>query len=500
MLRFLLGFILTFITFSPLDAQPLQLPAPYSDHMVLQRNRPLLLKGRAGAGQEVRLSFDGACHRTRTDSSGTFTFRLPARPAGGPYRLTFSCGAEVKTLNEVYIGEVWLCSGQSNMQFALKDCSTAAGDLAAADTLSRVHLYNMCAAFIPYREIWDAERISAVDRGGYIRTGRWEKCSAATAGSFSAIGFHVGRILARELGCHVGILANALDGCTTEGWIDRTTLQREVPEILEGNWTENPNIMSWSRHRAQYNLQKVDLQKHRHPYEPAYLYDAAIRPLEAYPVRGILWYQGESNAELVAMHERLFTALQHSWRQTWNDPELPFYFVQISSLAERPSWPEFRDSQRRLAEQLPYTYMTVSHDMGEADNIHPVRKRIIGERLASSVLHHTYGFQDITPSGPVPLRACLQTDGRLCLTFSEAEGLHLGKDTGAGDFEIAGQNGHFLPCPRLWTENSRLLLQLPAGIEHPCSIRFAYRDRSTAQLLNAAGLPCPTFKLSVNEQ
>ena len=497
MKHFLLTFILTIITFTSAGAQSLQLSAPLSDHMVLQRDRPLTLRGHAPQGQRVTLSFNGNSYFTQADSLGTFALSLPAQTAGGPYTLTFRCGTDEQVCREVYIGEVWLCSGQSNMQFALADCSTAAEDLAAADTLSRLHIYNMCGAFIPYREIWSKERIAAVDRGEFVQSGSWQPCSAESARRFSAIGFHVGRILAEKLGCHIGLIANALDGCTTEGWIDRETLQREVPEILEGNWTDNPNIMSWSRRRAKYNLQQTDVRRHRHPYEPTYLYDAAIRPLEGYPLRGILWYQGESNAELTAMHERLFATLQHSWRKTWNDPQLPFHFVQIASLSQRPTWPEFRDSQRRLAETLPRTYMTVSHDMGEADNIHPTRKRVIGERLAASVLHHTYHFTDVVPGGPLPQRARLLPDGTVRIDFSQSDGLHFGTDSGARDFELVGKDGKILPCRIAQLEGSAVVLQIPQGITAPQQVRFAYRDSSTAQLLNAAGLPCPTFCLDV---
>lgn len=489
--------MLTLFTLSAAASSRLKLPVLYGDHMVLQRNRPILLHGNAPADSEVRLDFNGTLHTVRTDSHGRFVFHLPARPAGGPYRLIFSCGPDRQTLSEVYIGEVWLCSGQSNMQFALKDASTAAEDLITADTLSRIHLYNIYGAFIPYRDIWSEERINEVDRGGYVRFGGWQKCSAQTAGSFSAIGFHVGRILAEKLGCHVGLIANALDGSTTEGWTDRETLHDEVPEILEGLWTDNVHIMAWARRRARYNLQKTDISRHRHPYEPAYLYDAAVRPLEAYPLKGVLWYQGESNAELAETHGRIFTALEHSWRKTWNDPHLPFHFVQIASLSKRPTWPHFRDSQRRLADRLPDTYMTVSHDMGEPDNIHPTRKRIIGERLAASVLHHTYGFKDISAEGPQPRRAVLLQGHTVRIDFDQADGLHTDKGTGAAEFEVTDRNGRTAACTELRIGEGCVRLRFPDGFGTPCSVRFAYRDNSTARLLNGAGLPCSTFLLKL---
>lgn len=497
MIRFLFSLMLTLFTLAAAASSLLKFPVLYGDHMVLQRNQPIRLHGNAPAGSEVHLDFNGTPYTVRTDSHGRFAFCLPARPAGGPYRLVFSCGAERKTLSEVYVGEVWLCSGQSNMQFALKDASTAAEDLKTADTLSRVHLYNIYGSFIPYREIWNKERIDEVDHGRYVHFGGWQKCSAQTAGGFSAIGFHVGRILAEKLGCHIGLIANALDGSTTEGWTDRQTLHDEVPEILEGLWTDNPHIMAWSRRRARYNLQMTDISRHRHIYEPAYLYDAAVRPLEAYPLKGVLWYQGESNAERIKTHERLFTALEHSWRKTWNAPHLPFHFVQISSLSKRPTWPQFRDSQRHLADRLPDTYMTVSHDMGEANNIHPTRKRIIGERLAASVLHHTYGFKSIVSEGPQPLRAVLLQDHMVRIDFGQADHLHTDQATHAADFEVTDYGGRTAACKELRLGKDCVWLRLPDGFGTPHSVRFAYRDSSTARLLNAAGLPCSTFLLEI---
>ena len=497
MKHFLFFLLLLVSAYIPVCAQSLRLPVTFSDHMVLQRNRPLTFTGEAPAQKRVKLTLNSKIFTTVSDDKGRFVFQLPAFAAGGPYTMELVCENERKTFHDVYIGEVWLCSGQSNMQFALEDCSTATEDLAAADTLDRIHLYNIGAAFIPFREIWGKERIETVDRGGYISFGSWQKCSAATARRFSAIGFHVGRILAQRLGCHIGLIANALDGCTTEGWIDRRTLEDNVPEILQGHWTDNTNIMSWSRRRARYNLQQTDIGQHRHPYEPTYLYDAAIRPLEAYPLRGVLWYQGESNAELVDMHCRLFTALERSWRQTWNDPQLPFYTVQIASLDSRPTWPAFRDSQRRLADSLQYTYMTVSHDMGEADNIHPTRKRTIGERLAASVLHHSYDFDRVTPCGPSPQRAFVSGPHELCIVFDQAEGLHFGAGSGAADFEVGGADGYFTACTSYRTEGNRLLLTFSSQISAPQRVRFAYRDCSVAQLLNAASLPCSTFMLDI---
>lgn len=160
-------------------------------------------------------------------------------------------------------------------------------------------------------------------------------------------------MLQDSLNVPVGLICNAVGGSPTEAWIDRSTLEYQFPSILK-NWTQNDFIQEWVRGRALTNMQKRTDNLQRHPYEPCYLYEAGIRTLEQYPIKGVIWYQGESNAHNMDAHKKLFRLLVESWRRNWQSPELPFYFVQLSSL-NRPSWPWFRDSQRQLMLQIPHT-------------------------------------------------------------------------------------------------------------------------------------------------
>lgn len=472
------------------DYGGLRLPATYGEGMVIQRDRDIRIAGTANAGEEVKGSFKGLKFNTHADADGRWEVRLPAQPAGGPYELSVKAKSGERTLREVWIGEVWLCSGQSNMELRLREIATARQDIAAADTLSRLHLYNMPAITPTYAFEWEESRLDSVNRLDYVLDGEWQPCNSRTAADFSAIGLHFGRMLADSLGCHVGLICNAVGGSTTEGWIDRTTIEHELPAILR-NWRSNDHIQDWARGRANLNTKRSKNPLQRHPYEPCYLFEDAIAPLGGYAIRGVLWYQGESNAHNVELHERLFPLLEHSWRTFWNQPDLPFYFVQLSGISTRGSWPHFRDSQRRLSEALPHTYMAVSSDRGDSLDVHPRRKAEIGRRLALSALRNTYGHATV-PSGPA-YRGFTAEEGSLRLNFRHAEGLTTADGRIPAGFEVAGADGLYHPATAR-IEGTQIVVASPAVV-HPCAVRYAWRPYpSAANLVNAAGLPASTFR------
>ena len=482
-------------------AQPdsLLLPSTYSDHMVLQRNVPLQLVGTVAAGTQVKATLGSSKATATADSKGRFSISLPALEAGGPYTLRFDSERGSRSFSDVYVGEVWLCSGQSNMELRVAECNTAERDLKLADLLTRVHLYNMESGWPLYAEVWNEARMDSVDQGLFVLPAQWTRCSSEAARRFSAIGFHFAKVLSDSLKCHVGIICNAVGGSTTEGWIDNGTLREQVPEVMQGDWLENRNIMAWARKRAKLNLQQAESKNRRHPFEPTYLYDAAIRPLTDYAIRGVLWYQGESNADLVKTHERLFASLEKSWRTAWHNDALPFYFVQLSSLSTRPSWPAFRDSQRRLADSLSHTYMVVSSDVGDSLDVHPRRKAVIGRRLAASVLHHSYGYSQVEPCGPQPLRASSESAGQVRISFAHAQGLRMIGEPDPAHFEVCSRSGFYVPADELRIEGNDVVL-LSRRVPIPTQVRYAWKPYTRAMLINAAGMPCSTFQLQVADK
>ena len=270
-----------------------------------------------------------------------------------------------------------------------------------------------------------------------------EPCTPQQAANFSAIAYYFGKMLQDSLNVPVGLICNAVGGSPTEAWIDRSTLEYQFPSILK-NWTQNDFIQEWVRGRALTNMQKRTDNLQRHPYEPCYLYEAGIRTLEQYPIEGVIWYQGESNAHNMDAHKKLFRLLVESWRRNWQSPELPFYFVQLSSL-NRPSWPWFRDSQRQLMLQIPHTGMVVSSDKGDSLDVHPRDKRPVGERLARWALNQEYGYLNLIPSGPLFKRAHTQKD-QVIIEFNYGEGLQSSDGEKLVGFEIAETEGVILSC------------------------------------------------------
>lgn len=326
------------------DYGGLQMPMTYTDRMVLQRDRPLQIKGMANADAKVKVSIAGQKKTARAGSDGHWQVTLAPLSAGGPYTLTVTDGKTTLLYKDVLAGEVWLCSGQSNMEFMLKAATTASKDIPAAKD-SQLRLFDMKGRWLTHAVEWPVSVLDSLNHLQYYKGTQWEAATPETARNFSAIAYYFGKMLRDSLQVPVGLICNAIGGSPTEAWIDRSTLEYRFPAILK-QWTGNDFIQDWVRGRAALNIKKSSYKEQRHPYEPCYLYEAGIRPLESFPIKGIIWYQGESNAHNLTTHEKLFHLLVDSWRRNWNDEQLPFYYVQLSSI-DRPSWPWFRDSQRK---------------------------------------------------------------------------------------------------------------------------------------------------------
>ncbi len=466
----------------------LKLPPVYSDGMVMQRDVPFEIKGTANADERVTVEFLGRKTTVTANARGEWAVSYGAQAASGPHELRVKSKACSCMVKNIWFGEVWLCSGQSNMEFRLEQCATAKEDVAAA-TSGLIHFYNMPMMTSTYAVEWDSTTLAVVDRLEFVKPTQWQRCTPETAAKFSAIGYHFGKMLADSLGCHVGLICNAVGGSATENWIDRATLEREISPILR-NWRNNDYIQPWVRGRANFNTKKSPKKLQRHPYEPAYLFESAMLPLAQLPgLRGVVWYQGESNAHNIELHEQLYGLLESSWRNYFDNEALPFYFVQLSSIGTRPSWCRFRDSQRRLAETLPHTWMAVSSDKGDYHDVHPREKREVGHRLALQALKHTYGHTGFISEGPA-FRAMTIADGALRLQFDNAAGLR-GSNGEITGFEVAGEDGLYHDATAV-VAGKTLLVSSPA-VPEPRAVRYGWKPFSNGNLVNAAGLPCSTF-------
>lgn len=473
------------------DFGGLQLSPLYTDYMVLQRNRPLPLQGRANAGKEVLVQVAGQVKKTVADGDGHWQVVLEPLQAGSDYQLDIASEGQRVSFHHVAAGEVWLCSGQSNMEFRLNQASTSQTDIPKANHPS-LRLFDMKARWATSNQAWPLAALDSVNRLAYYAPAQWTPCTPQQAARFSAVAYYFGKMLQDSLQVPVGLICNAVGGSTTESWIDRRTLEYHFPAILR-DWTRNDFIQGWARGRALVNMKEGQNPLQRHPYEPCYLYEAGILPLQAYPVQGVIWYQGESNAHNVEAHEKLFGLLVDSWRTTWHRNDLPFYFVQLSSL-NRPSWPWFRDSQRRLMQQVPYTGMAVSSDQGDSLDVHPRHKRPIGERLARWVLYDTYQHA-LLPSGPL-VQDAWREGNEVHLRFEYGEGLHAANDCQMVGFEIAEVDGFFVPA-EVDVKGNELIL-FAKGIRSPRYVRYGWQPFTRANLVNCDELPASTFRLEID--
>lgn len=475
----------------------LQISPLYTDGMVLQRGVALDIHGMADAGETVTVRLGKEKQKTVTGKNGHWCVMLSPREAASDLTLEIATKARKYTFRHVAVGEVWLCSGQSNMEYMLRQSLDPDAAIAAADDPD-LRFYDMKARWRTDDVAWPASALDSLERLDYFRETTWTASTPATARDFSAVGYWFGRRLRDSLQVPVGLICNAVGGATCEAWIDRNTLEVEFPKILE-NWLGNDFIQEWARGRARKNLENRTGQNDRHPYQPCYLFEAGILPLGHYPVKGVIWYQGESNAHNYAAHEKLFGLLVDSWRTYWNQPAMPFYYVQLSSL-NRPSWPWFRDSQRRLLAARPHLGMVVTSDLGDPYDVHYKDKKPVGLRLAGLALHDTYGYDSVVPSGPL-FRSAVADGDRVIVSFDFADGLRAVHGPGCAEesllvgFEIAAYEGCFYPAEaRIVGET--VVLTCPE-VRHPRLVRYAWQPYTRANLVNGAGLPASTFRALV---
>ena len=469
------------------DYGGLQLPEIYSDNMVLQHGQSLPLHGIANAGTKITVTIGNQQLNTTADSNGKWQVTLAPLAAKETYTLQITAGKEKRVFKNVVAGEVWLCSGQSNMEFEMFQASTGERDIPQAEN-PNIRLFDMEARWrTDNANAWELSALDSINQLQYYKPAQWEVCSPKTVRAFSAVAYYFGRRLQKELNMPIGLICNAVGGSPTEAWIDRHTLEYDFPRILN-NWRENDFIMDWVRQRAGENIAKATDKLQRHPYEPAYLFEAGILPLAKYPIKGVIWYQGESNAHNKDTHSKLFPLLVKSWRTEFGNSQLPFYYVQLSSI-NRPSWGWFRESQRRLMKVVPHSGMAVSYDYGHPTDVHPKNKQPIGERLAQWALGDTYG-KKVLPSGPL-FRSATFNGKAATVAFDYAQGMHSADGKTLRGFELSNGNGIFYPATaEVIGEEVKVTSE---EVSNPKAVRYGFSPVTDGNLVNEANLPASTF-------
>lgn len=474
------------------DFSGLQLASVFASHMVLQRNKPIKFYGTANANEKIIIAFNGKQKTVVADENGKWIAEFPAMKAGGPFTAGFSSENKKIVLDDILIGEVWLCSGQSNMYFPLRNAINDKDEMKSAEKNNTLRLLKMQPIAETDNYAWDSATLQKVNELEYF-SGTWQQCDSTKAKNFSAVAYYFGKKLQELLHVPIGLIEVAVGGSTTESWIDRYTMEHHPVLVNElTNWRKSDFFMPWVRERADTNLKKATNPKQRHPYEPCYNFEAGIKSFVDFPIAGVIWYQGESNAHNIELHEIVFPELVKSWRKQWGY-SFPFYYVQLSSL-NRSSWTSFRYSQLQLLKAIPNSGMAVSSDVGDPTNVHPRQKKPVGERLAKLALHFTYNQKNVVPFGPMIVNAVKQ-NSQVVLSFQYADGLKTSDDKDLRGFKLVDEKGiqHEV---KTFIQNNKVIIPLDKNA-NAVEVLYGWEPYTDANLVNGENLPASTFKIKI---
>lgn len=461
---FAIAILLPMASAAPVFAE-LRLPAVISDGAVLQRGRPATIWGWAGRGERVTVSLEEKSATATAGDDGRWSVQIDPPAAGGPYALRISAGEAISI--DVFVGEVWLCSGQSNMEWPVSRSDNAREEIDAAQH-PRIRVFQVphLLAATPQSELNTSMKVS------------WKAVSPETVAGVSAVAYYFGRELQRELNVPIGLLDINWGGTRIEPWTP------------PAGFAAVPGLSSLVEQAAAVASGSVEVRN----TSPTALYNAMIHPVVPFSIRGAIWYQGESNrADGVAYRDKM-QALIAGWRSVFNQGDLPFYFVQLAPYrydgrpdALGPVW-----EGQRLALSIPNTGMAVTTDIGNIANIHPTNKQEVGRRLALWALAKTYGKTGIVYSGPL-YRSMKIEGGKVRLEFDHSAGLKSADGQPLRWFDVAGADGQFFPADV--TIDGETLLVSSERVPQPRTVRYGWSGWLETQpnFVNGAGLPASPF-------
>ncbi|MDG2390802.1 MAG: sulfatase-like hydrolase/transferase [Planctomycetaceae bacterium] len=493
--------------------QSLKLPRVFGSHMVLQADAEIPVWGHAKAGAKVIVALGDNSLTTIANSEGEWTVRFPAQKASAtPSTMAIVSAGERIQFTDVLIGEVWVCAGQSNMEWMLSQSASGGDELAKADH-PQLRLLHLIGGARGSSGNYTQQHLTSLTPETYC-AGEWKVASADSASSFSAVGWYFGRHLQEQLRVPVGLICPAIGGTPAEAWIPRKALEADpdLKGLVAGNWLDNERLGEFCRTRGLQNLLAVIQEGERipsddlgpnHSFKPGFMWDASIKPLIPYAIRGAIWYQGESNAETpdrVREHGKLFPLLVKQWRTQWGQGEFPFLYVQLPAL-NRPEWPLFRDGQRRTLGQLKNVGMAITIDTGHPSNVHPTLKKPVGERLATWAIGNTYRSKSHrTYSGPL-LDVAEREGGSMVVSFKHVgDGLKSSDNKPLRYFEVCGEDGVFHTARAKITGRNAITVSSPT-VSEPHDVRYAwlpYPDPAV-NLVNNVGLPASPFTTESTE-
>jgi sialate O-acetylesterase len=460
------------LTASPAHAD-VKVPSIFSSHMVLQQKQRNKVWGTASPNEDITVTLGLKSKTTKADGAGRWSLVLdPLAATSTPQVMTIK-GENTITLNDILVGEVWICSGQSNMQWDVVVANDADLELlTATDPLLRLITVPLLGTQEPNDDF----------------RGNWALCTPASATHFSAVGYFFGRQLRQTLGVPVGLIDNAWGGSACEAWIRR--------DLLENDPKYKPMIERWEA----IEKQKSNRAQLTGNARPGNIYNGTLKPTIGYGIKGVIWYQGETNAGRAYQYRELFPLMIKSWRDEWGIGDFSFYWVQLADfLSEKaePSdsaWAELREAQTMTMAKLPNTGQAVIIDLGEGKDIHPRNKQGVAKRLARWALARDYGLK--LPYQSPTYKSMTVKDGKVTLTFdSVGNGLKTFDVAEARGFTIAGEDRKFYRAKAKIVGQHHDQVEVSADeVSKPVAVRYAWADNPVCNLYGNGDLPVTPFR------
>jgi len=470
------------------DVKPASL---FQDNMVLQQGMKVPVWGTASAGEKVTVTFDGQSVSATAGKDGKWKAELGEMKAvkdATPKDLTIA-GSNTVTIKNVLVGEVWICAGQSNMEFTLVGANNASDEIAKAN-------YPQIRMFTVTKNPQPAPADSCI--------GKWAVCSSDTAGNFSAVGYFFARYLHKDLGVPVGMIFTSWGGTLADTWTDIDTLAK-LPNHAESVQAFRKATEPLLADKPAYAKKREEAAKQpkaaplpgSSPAEPSTLFNGMVAPLIPYAIRGVTWYQGEANSSCSNDYYTLFPATIASWRHAWGEGDFPFYYVQIASWLSVQQTPVeisglagVRDAQF-AAMSVPNTGMASTIDIGDKDSPHPTNKQDVGKRLALWALAKTYGKTGIVYSGPL-YKSVKFNSGKAVLSFDCIGGGLVAKGQPLSGFAIAGADKVYHVAKAQIVGDTVVVSS--EKVPQPASVRYAFASNPVGNLYNKADLPASPFR------
>ncbi|MDP4291663.1 MAG: sialate O-acetylesterase [Bacteroidota bacterium] len=482
-----------------------KLPAIFSDGMVLQQNTKVAIWGWADPGEKIKISGSWSPKSVFliADASGNWKGMLQTPKAGGPYTLSIKANNSI-TLNDVLSGEVWVCSGQSNMGFTLKGCDNSKEEIAAAN--------------YPVIRYFSVERQYGLKEFRDCPGSVWKKTSPSTAPSFSAVAYFFARKIHKDLKVPVGIVFNAWGGTPAEAWTPANVLRKDSTlSLYFDRWKfiqDNVGKDSANYHVKLDKWQKdsIGLKRPAEPQtlyyykrpwrEPSVLYNGMLTPVIPYSIKGVLWYQGESNVDYANEYYKLFSSMIQSWRSNWSaSNDFPFYFVQIASYGYNnlDKAAQLREAQYQVMRNIHKTGMAVTVDLGDMKNIHFTHKKEVGDRLALIALANDYGHKDLLYKGPECNKVYVSNE-KVIVEFKPSKSALTVKGNALNGFELGyklpGSDSVSYVAASAKIEGDKVTVW-NTKVNHPIEVRYGWLLAGDANLFNKEGLPAFPFRMKV---